>query len=50
MIYAGVDWSNLTVAAAFILGALLGTVATIRLTRALLEYLRRDHDEHHPGA
>ena len=42
MILAGVDWSNLTVAAAFVLGAILGTVATIRLTRTLLEYLKRE--------
>lgn len=34
------DWSNLTVASAFVVGAVLGTVATIRLTRALLTYLR----------
>jgi hypothetical protein len=42
VIVAGVDWTNLNVAAAFILGAVLGTVATIRLTRTLLEYLKRD--------
>jgi hypothetical protein len=30
-----VDWSNLTVAAAFILGAVLATLATIRVVRAV---------------
>lgn len=45
MILAGADWSNLTVATAFVLGAILGSVATVRLTRALLDYLRRDRDQ-----
>lgn len=31
-----VDWSNLTVAGAFILGAVLGAVATLRLARAII--------------
>lgn len=35
-----VAWSELTIAAAFILGAVSGTVATIRLMRFLLDYLR----------
>ena len=42
MIVAGVDWANLNVAAAFVVGAILGTIGTIRITRYLLEYLRRD--------
>jgi hypothetical protein len=44
VIYAGVDWSDVTVGAAFILGTVVGAVATVRLTRYLLEYLRRDRD------
>ena len=39
---ADIDWSNMQVAGAFVLGAVLGTVATIRLTRFLLDYLRRE--------
>lgn len=35
----GFDWSNLTVAGAFMLGAVLAAVATLRLTRAILELL-----------
>jgi hypothetical protein len=41
VIYAH-DWSSLTVAGAFIIGAVAGTIATIRLTRYLLDYLKRD--------
>lgn len=41
MILAGVDWSNVTVAAAFVLGAVTGTVATIALTRFLFAYITR---------
>lgn len=52
-----VVWSNLTVAGAFIVGAVLGAVATLRLVRAMLSTLdvelrprrrrrlRRDVDE-----
>lgn len=39
MLYASsIDWSNLTVAAAFILGAILATIATLRLFRIVSEY------------
>jgi uncharacterized protein YneF (UPF0154 family) len=38
-----VDWSNLTVAAAFIVGAIGGAFAAIRITRYLLQYLREEH-------
>ena len=31
-----VDWSNLTVAGAFVVGAVLATVAYLRLTRHML--------------
>lgn len=40
------DWSNLEIAGAFIAGAVAGVVATIRVTRALLTYLRREQNEH----
>jgi hypothetical protein len=46
---AAVDWSNLTVAAAFVLGAILATIATIRIVRVaastLREERRKDRDE-----
>lgn len=41
---AAVDWANLTVAAGFILGAILGTVATIAVMRTLVSWFRRDRD------
>jgi hypothetical protein len=41
---ADVDWSNLPIAAAFILGAVGGTIATIRITRYVLDYLRNERD------
>jgi hypothetical protein len=37
-----VDWSNLTVAGAFALGATLATFATIRVVRAVAATLERD--------
>ena len=47
--FAAVDWSNLTVAAAFIVGALAGAVATIRLTKHIAQYWDRDrHEPPHP--
>lgn len=45
MTFAAVAWSDLTVAAAFIVGYISGTVATIRVGRFLLDYLRRERDE-----
>lgn len=36
-----VEWSNLTIAGAFIVGAALGTLATIRVTRAVLTMFER---------
>ena len=42
------EWSNLTVAGAFVLGATLGTLAAIRVMRAVLhtfEPHRRRRDE-----
>jgi len=44
-VYGAVEWSNLTVAGAFLVGAILGTVATIRIMRYLLDYLRRQRDQ-----
>lgn len=37
---AAVDWANLGVAAAFIVGAVAGAVGTIRITRHVLEYMK----------
>ena len=45
---AAVDWTNLTIAGAFVVGVLGGTIATIRVTRYLLGYLRREQDAN-PG-
>jgi hypothetical protein len=39
---ADIDWSNLQVASAFVLGAALGTIATIRVMRAVLHVVRPD--------
>jgi uncharacterized membrane protein len=33
---ADIDWKNLQVATAFVLGAVLGSIATIRVMRAIL--------------
>jgi len=39
-------WSDVAIAAAFVLGATAGVIATIRLMRYLLTYLRKEgHDE-----
>jgi len=40
-----VTWADVAVAGAFVLGAVAGTVATIRISRNLLEYLRRERDK-----
>jgi len=45
MIVAAVEWSNLTVAGAFVVGILAGAIATIRITRHVLEYLRRERED-----
>lgn len=39
---AAVDWSALELAGAFVVGAIGGTIATIRLLRYLLDYLRSE--------
>jgi hypothetical protein len=35
-----IEWENVNLAAAFVLGALLGTLATIRVMRAVLSTFR----------
>lgn len=42
---ADVDWQNLQVASAFVLGAVLGTFATIRVMRAVLRTFRHDREQ-----
>jgi hypothetical protein len=37
----GVDWENVNLAGAFVLGAVLGTLATIRVMRAVLQTFSR---------
>lgn len=37
---ASVDWSNLTVAGAFIVGVVVGAVAITRVFRSVMDYLR----------
>jgi hypothetical protein len=47
------DWSNLTVAGAFVGGAILATIAYLRLTRHILGLFgrrRRDDDDEPHGA
>jgi len=41
-------WSDAAIAGAFVLGAAAGTIATIRVTRYLLGYLRADQGRHRP--
>ena len=43
--YAAVEWSNLTLAGGFVVGVIAGTIATIRVFRYVLEYVRRDQRE-----
>jgi len=49
-----VDWENVNLAGAFVLGAVMGTLATIRVMRAVLQTfsrfgLRRDAKEPPPA-
>ena len=37
---ASTEWSNLTVAGAFVLGAVLGALGAIRVMRAVFGYIR----------
>jgi hypothetical protein len=41
---AATDWSSLTHAGAFVVGAVAGSVATIRVMRHVLGYVRKDSD------
>ena len=43
-----VDWANLNVAAAFVLGAILATIATIRIVRAVFA-VKRDESRKDAG-
>lgn len=42
---ADIDWANVHVASAFILGAILGGVVVLRVFKYVIEYLRRDRQE-----
>lgn len=37
-----VDWASVTLATSFVLGAVVGTVATIAVMRTVMRYGRRD--------
>ena len=39
-----VDWTNLSLAGGFVVGVIAGTIATIRVFRYVLEYVRHDRD------
>jgi hypothetical protein len=40
-VVGAVDWASVTLATAFVLGAVVGTVATIAVMRTLMRYVRR---------
>jgi len=41
-----VDWSNLAVAGAFVVGAIVATIAYLRLTRHMMSmFIRRPRDD-----
>jgi hypothetical protein len=43
------DWANLTVAGAFVVGAVAGTVATIRVVKHIAQFWDRErHEPPHP--
>lgn len=48
---AGINWDDVTVATAFVLGAVLATIATIRIMRAISSLFReeREKDRHSRG-
>lgn len=39
------DWANLTVAGAFIGGVVVGGIAVMRITRYVMQWLRREERE-----
>ena len=43
--FGAVDWTNLSLAGGFVVGVIAGTIATIRVFRYVLEYVRRDQRE-----
>ena len=43
---AAIEWSNLAVAGGFVVGVVAGTIATIRVFRYVLDYVRRDREDH----
>jgi hypothetical protein len=45
-VLGAVDWENLVPAGAFVVGVALGTIATIRVMRHVLGYVRADHERH----
>jgi hypothetical protein len=44
-VIAGPQWSDLTHAGAFVLGLVVGVLVVIRLSRVLVELLRRRRDD-----
>lgn len=42
---AGITWSDVTIAGAFLLGIVIGGITTTRLTRYVLEYLRKERSQ-----
>jgi hypothetical protein len=45
-VLAGIEWENVNIAGAFIIGAVLATVATIRIVRAVSIMLRDEQHKH----
>jgi len=41
-VLGGIEWENVNVAGAFIIGAVLATIATIRIVRAVSSTLREE--------
>ena len=40
---AGIEWDNVNIAGAFVIGAVLATIATIRIFRVVFSERRREH-------
>ena len=40
-----IAWENLSVAGAFLLGAILATIATVRVFRLAVDLVKRERDE-----
>jgi hypothetical protein len=45
-VLAGIQWENVNIAGAFIIGAVLATIATIRIVRAVSIMLRDEQRKH----